>query len=360
MATGTDPFTPRTPLSKEQLERYAAGGLGPEERHAVELHLEQDPLLREAAEGLQAPGAVAALAGLRPRARWGPRLLGLGIIVGVIALLVAVLRAPEPEQRQVQALLGGGALPDPATPEQVAAVDSTLDVVHAEIAGSTALPESLHTNRSAHDRFLQRDTAQVRVVRESLEHVTGGPVVLRRGADTVAVRLRPAPRPSRQLVFLHDLKVVHPRELYGDRGPGLPSPGVPADAAGREVPVPSGPAADMAYLDYMDAALGAFVSGRQRVALDDLYFLLGQYPDDVNARFYAGLCCYDLGLFARARGFFAGVATDPVDTFNEEAAWYLALTTERADGPAAAAPLFRRIAEGGGFYAGKAQARAAR
>ena len=114
MTTGPDPFLLRTPLSRELLERYAAGRLDPDEQHAVELHLEQDPLLREAAEGLRMPGATDALAGLRrPKAgHWGARLLGLAIIAGTIAWLVAVLRTPEPRQQEVRALLSGGVVPE--------------------------------------------------------------------------------------------------------------------------------------------------------------------------------------------------------------------------------------------------------
>lgn len=35
----------------------------------------------------------------------------------------------------------------------------------------------------------------------------------------------------------------------------------------------------------MNGALGALAAGDDRIALDDLYFLLGQYPADVNAQF---------------------------------------------------------------------------
>lgn len=362
MTTGPDPFLPRTPLSRELLERYAAGRLDPDEQHAVELHLEQDPLLREAAEGLRMPGATDALAGLRrPKAgHWGARLLGLAIIAGTIALLVAVLRTPEPRQQEVRALLSGGVvLEAQPVPTQV---ESTLAVVHAEIAASTALPPSPHAPRSLHDRFLRPDTVPPSPMpREPVERMDGTPVVVERSMDTAAIaRVKRSTRPSRRLVFLHDLKVVHPNELYGAGGPPLPSPGVPADKAdpaGRDAGRLSAEKAAMAYLDYMDGALGAFATGHQRTALDDLYFLLGQYPDDVNARFYAGLCCYDLGLLARARAFFASVKDNPVDSFNEEAAWYLALTIARMDGAAAARPAFERIAAGEGFYAAQARAK---
>ena len=62
MPTGMhDRFAPRGHLSPEQLRAYAEGRLSNAERHAVELHLENDPLAREAMDGLELPGAIAGL-----------------------------------------------------------------------------------------------------------------------------------------------------------------------------------------------------------------------------------------------------------------------------------------------------------
>ena len=87
-----------------------------------------------------------------------------------------------------------------------------------------------------------------------------------------------------------------------------------------------------AYLDYMDVALGALAKGNDRTALDDLYFLLGQFPGDVNAQFYAGLACYRLGLYPRAIRLLHAAADNTVDSFQEESLWYEALATTKQDG----------------------------
>jgi hypothetical protein len=94
-----------------------------------------------------------------------------------------------------------------------------------------------------------------------------------------------------------------------------------------------------------------------RGCLEDLLFLLAQYPRDLNARFYAGLCCYNLGLADRAAAYMQAVLDDPMDTFHEEAAWYLALSIERAQGMENARAHFQHVAAGGGFYAAQARDR---
>ena len=105
-----------------------------------------------------------------------------------------------------------------------------------------------------------------------------------------------------------------------------------------------------------DDALGSFVKNDHKGCLDDLRFLLDQHPDDVNALFYSGLCAYNLGLYDRARGFLQRAAGHPVDVFDEEAAWYYALTLDRLKDPGAH-DAFQRIANGDGFYSELAKGR---
>ena len=108
------------------------------------------------------------------------------------------------------------------------------------------------------------------------------------------------------------------------------------------------------YNAFMDDALDKFVRNDHKGCLEELRFLLNQYPDDVNALFYAGLCSYNLGLNVRAKDFLHRAATHPVDVFDEEAQWYYALTLERIGDRDAAQDAFDRISQQGGFYAPRA------
>ncbi|HQV39413.1 MAG: hypothetical protein IPL81_02190 [Flavobacteriales bacterium] len=361
MAHSTDPFTPSTPLSRELLERYAQGRLTDGERHAVELHLESDPLLREAVEGLQQPGAVAALGHLnaqRPAQglnwKWG--------IVPVVLLIGAVVTffTLQKHESTTPIRKSSVAVQDPNFAQTMpAAVESTLLVVHAEIDAlpTKAVPEATghQAASSVPERFHGPSSGGTRPERETIERIDAQPVTVARDPGVAAPREAQAPRPSRHLVFLHDLKVVHPEELYGTAGPRLRSPGVPANVDPSRPEVVPSARPTQPYLDFLDVALGALAKGNDRTALDDLYFLLGQYPDDVNAQFYAGLACYRLGLYPRGIRLLHAAASNSVDSFREESLWYEALATVRQDGKAAR-PALERIVSGGGFYAAQAKA----
>lgn len=361
MAYRTDPFTPQKPLSRELLERYAEGKLTDAERHAVELHLESDPLLSEAVAGLQQHGAVAALGRLNsqrppagPDRKWW--ILSLVLLIGGVAVYV-MLQKQEPTAATRKPSV---AVQDPSSSQAIpAAVESTLQVVHAEIDAlpTAAVPETTggHPVPPVPERFHGTGSRTLRAEREAIERLEIHPLAIARETGTAAPRVAKASRASRQLIFLHDLKVVDPEELYGPVGPRLRSPGVPANVdPGRTDVVPS-PRPMQPYLDYLDMALGALAKGRNRTALDDLYFLLGQFPGDVNAQFYAGLACYRLGLYPRAIRLLHAAGDNTVDSFREESLWYEALATIKQDGKLAAQPALERIASGGGFYAMQAK-----
>ena len=355
MDHSTDPFTPRSPLSRELLERYASGLLSQEERHALEIRIEGDPLLRDALEGLEQPGALSALTDLhKPNFQSGAINWNSFLFPAVLILIglgtwyfwpvnVPVQDAPRPIV-QVREEVLSHVVP--------AAVESTLQVVHAEIG---ALPANTpkQAQHTTPERFDAPGAPTGIVKREIVERIATEPVTVEHDPAAVGPKSIRRTRPSRKLVFLHDLKVVHPLELYGVNSPVLPSPGVPANVGiGKD---DAGAPSAQPYLDFLESSLGALADGNDRIALDDLYFLLGQYPADVNAQFYAGLACYRLGLYPRASKLLHAAAVNVVDSFAEEAVWYEALATDKEDGRQAARPALERIAAGGGFYAAQAK-----
>lgn len=342
------------------LERYAQGELSPEERQKVELHLERDPLLREALEGLTMPGAVAAFHNMSaPRmpgsSPWPLRLLWCSIAIVGAALLVTESHFDKPVAHANSTTV---ATPS-AQKEAVSriAVDSTLIVVHAEIDARPASTPSMTVGAVAQERFSQRATSSEAMKREYIERIDGQPMKVEPPPEASPLKVKHARGDSRRLVFLHGLKLMHPSELYGKDLLLGGSTGVPANVdPTRSNNIPTAPYKQR-YLDFMNEALGAYVNGDLRTALDDLYFLLGQYPDDVNAQFYAGLTCYHLGLYPRAEKFFREAGSNKVDCFDEESEWYHALTMEKMDGFSAAKPAFEHIVNAEGFYADQAAKR---
>ena len=359
-------FTPRELPSRETIERYMRGGLPPAEQHEVELNAENDPLLREAIEGLVTPGALAAMTEMRPPnaspfGSWPVRFFIIGAAAIVVGGVVWVLGSRD-----------GSTTPDslarerpaPASPAQKVRMDSMMQAIRADQASSQALPESVRTTASQHESFIKPKTNGTVDRSDDVQPIASRSVTIEPRDVGKGQQPQQGPKTSHRLIFLHDLKLVHPDELYGTQPPMFYSLGVLANlTSASEVtidpsaphPTPPSPLPTITYLDYMDDALSAYKRGEQSMALNDFYFLLNQYPDDVNAKFYAGLCCYDLGMFVRSRALFSEATAHKVDAFTEEAAWYEALSVERKDGRIAARSRYERIARAGGFYAMNSQ-----
>ncbi|MEO7080701.1 MAG: hypothetical protein ABIY71_04200, partial [Flavobacteriales bacterium] len=267
MDNSTNPFSPNTPLTREVLERYASGQLSPAERHAVELHLENDPLLQDAVEGLMMHGAVEAFATMHGPKTSGPGngtylAVGAALVIGGIGLWVALSDtatfSPQKDPEAFVNIHAPTAIP--------AAVESTLLVVYAEIEALPDRPEVFVESGQAPDRFQETDAAPQPVERPVVERMAGTPVKLDRATDIPTPAVKHAPKASRRLLYLHGLKVVHPDEMARDRNALLRSPGVAANLEPkRRDSIPSGPSA-LPYLSLLDDALGAFTRGEERTA----------------------------------------------------------------------------------------------
>lgn len=360
MATPTThtPFA-TTPPTPAQLQAYAEGRLMPAEQHAVEQALEADPLLRDALEGLQQPQAAAGWAALQRQRPTTGGLARYWLGGGVLLLVIlAVARWPAdaptpPDARETQ-------LETAASENIPTAPPADIPLATAEIARSTELPPTQQIGHRPDERHaLPADHSA------PVDRTTDVTPLADRTPDSAQLTTRPstaaplrATRPSRQLLYLHDLKLVHPSELYA-REPllSVDPGGVDARFADRDQQQQAqGDSRHMIYTAYMDGTLARFARTDHKGSLTELRFLLTQYPDDVNALFYAGLCAYNLGLYDRARHFLHRAATHPVDVFDEEATWYHALTLQRLGEREAAHEAFARIAAGGGYYAERAVA----
>lgn len=351
--TDNHPFAPRGRLTREQLRAYAEGRLTPEQAHEVELHREADALLDEALEGFEGyrGHGLEELDRVRPRVNGGGAwwLLAGGVLV--LGLVGWVVLREEASSDAVRV--------NPTREETRPAAASMI--TEQEIDDAIEQPESLLVGHEV-EALHARSVSQERVERERVEPMESRSRGVDRDHEQQAPRALGNPRSSVQLVFLHDLKLVDPRELYsGNATMRMADAGVKAryaDAvaqqrAGQEV-------ITMSYMEFMDAAMERFSRSDHKGCLDDLRFVLNQYPDDVNALFYAGLCAYNLGLYDRARALLHRAATHPVDVFDEEATWYHALTLERLGEKDAAREAFARIASQDGFYAGAAKERLAK
>ncbi|MFH2143324.1 MAG: tetratricopeptide repeat protein [Bacteroidota bacterium] len=104
------------------------------------------------------------------------------------------------------------------------------------------------------------------------------------------------------------------------------------------------------YTDFLEQAISKYIDQDYGSALIDFHIILNQFPDDLNAFFYGGLCYYNLGKFDKALKYLEKAAKHPVNTFDQEAEWYMALTYLKIPDINKAKDLFLSIIEKGGFY----------
>jgi hypothetical protein len=343
------PFARGPAPGAAELLAYAEGRLPPAAQHRVEQHLLADPLLRDALDGLRSPAAAAALHALEPfRPRTAPAwpwLLGAAAALLLTAAAV-LMRAPQPAPPAAQHA------PAAAPPAPAAWPSAT------ELAAAAEQPETL---RIGHERpaLHARAPQPMPVPRDSVARLDARLRVPDARPGGAAPRTARSRAPAAPLLYLHDLKLADPRARYGN-DPRLALTDAHlaarfADAAAQASEQQG--QRTVAYTAFFDAALERFARNDHRGALDDLRFVLQQYPDDANALFYAGLCCYNLGLLPSARALLHRAAVHPVRVFDEEAAWYEALAAERLGDREAAQAAFARIAADGGFYAEPARHR---
>ncbi|QQR85265.1 MAG: hypothetical protein IPJ76_11635 [Flavobacteriales bacterium] len=344
-------------LDRRTLEHYAKGQVLGADAHRVEVHLERCSLCREAIDGLK--GSSQPLPDLKnPYAQKGSIWLKGSLVIAGCALLLFVTWLLNSTDDELLAV---------SRPEV-----SSTPTGHVEVETSLVGPEELPTVQEisravpiAMAEQIGHEAVQAKPPIKTEEVVVARDTVFVQRVevlDIAADRLDDPPREvlerrrdSRQLVFLHDLKLVHPDELYGDDPPAISDLGVSAryaDKAAQDAAEPE--TSPVQYLDHFDGAMAAFARNDHKAALTDLRIVLAQYPNDVNALFYAGLSCYNLGLFRKAQRYFERAAEHEVTTFDEEARWYYALCVERTEGREAARQHFGNVVMGKGFYAAQA------
>lgn len=109
-------------------------------------------------------------------------------------------------------------------------------------------------------------------------------------------------------------------------------------------------AGDSAQID-LGAAESAFNAGRYAEALPLLEAYLATHSDDLEKRFFAGLCHLELGQYNEAITNFQ-VLRSSANAYQGEAAWYLALTYLRQGNKEQCAAILRQLPPDTGHDAG--------
>jgi tetratricopeptide (TPR) repeat protein len=108
---------------------------------------------------------------------------------------------------------------------------------------------------------------------------------------------------------------------------------------------------DVPYYDFIEKSMYLLNKGDLKKALSRFDLILETYDDDINAQFYSGFTLYNLGEYHKASEFFTLALRNEIANFDDEAAWYLALSLEKKGDKAGAKKILESIANSGSFYA---------
>jgi tetratricopeptide (TPR) repeat protein len=107
------------------------------------------------------------------------------------------------------------------------------------------------------------------------------------------------------------------------------------------------------YNNFLEKGLYKLKKQKYTEAIDIFNTILIQYPEDINAKFYKGICYFELKKFEKAISNFNLVLNDTINIFNQEANWKKALSlinTNKDEG----IKLLIEIQNEAGFYSQKA------
>jgi len=109
------------------------------------------------------------------------------------------------------------------------------------------------------------------------------------------------------------------------------------------------------YDNYLTETLELLQQEQWEDALSRFRVILKNYPKDLNASFYAGLSCFNLGKYEQAKLYFENAYAADMYNFYEEAKWFDSLCLEYTKKTKEARKIWKNIVAANGFYASSAQ-----
>jgi len=379
-------FKEGMPISNQEMQAYLSGRLSPSEMHKIELKLESSEMNMEAFEGFREnPGAFEDLeninekfeAKLKARKSWtsshtliAAGIAGLLVIAGGYLLNKGVgvenksLITEETSKRETH------------HPDQVHFIISEPIVITEEIEKEVEEAEELPQSEQLTAEYVEMNQPLT---------VEAGPDVSNDELDSlVQTVIVPEPlspiiteipnefesekvvRSNIKVVYMHNFLVVDYSELYSE---GIQSQiiqhdlhnGTPVWLENRDDQVndvnadPIIQVVKVDYLKFVKKAQLKFKQNEYKRALKDYHNILKQYPQDVNALFYGGLCYYNLNKPERALLYFENLIHNSVNSFRQEGQFYKALSLIAMNKHGQGNGILLKIAEEEGFYSQQAQ-----
>lgn len=348
---------PDNNITAELLNKYFNGELSEKEKNALEKLALDDPFLQNAMEGFEiSPESLKKH--IERQNTLGKKFNRIYLITGLLltaalsAILVILHKNPENQN-----VISNP--PENQTENQTTEVEifpvSIDTLTPAPIEEQIQVSEVVKNKKEIQKTISYNDIpGETPIVIEEELTITEEFEIIPENVNLSVVELVPA-------THLHDLFVVDYRRIKREHTDIYYTKyvfsGTPAEFESEHTQNTSEmleTRVDMPYWDYLRKSMEVFAKGNYKNALNRYIIILEQYPEDMNAFFYGGLCYYNLGNFNKALEFFDQVLIIDLNAFKEESTWYKAKTLIKLSRKNEAKLLLDEIIATGGFYAADA------
>lgn len=347
-------------LSQQEISDYLSGKLKGESLKAVEKKIASNEMNLEAIEIYSknpallknVPAKPDFLSGKGGTVNYYKIYFGITAIISVLAITGIVYLIQNKEQKQPE-LLAVKESPEKAQPAE----KIENEIKEIEAAEPIEEKEQITYQKTLKD--------QPQTIPTPVEITDNNNTSINKVEEKKVVDLSPDPEEkvahsNVKFTFMHDLKVIDYSDLYTSdiKKTEILLTGTPANVGDNTTPRNNEPETRTVLIPYekfLKETMEEFSNNRYKSALKNFTLILQQYPEDLNASFYGGLCYYNLGKFDKAITNFNRCINHSFSTFSEEAEWYKALSLMKSGNKAEANALLEEIIQQNGFYAKKAQ-----
>lgn len=369
-------FNTSNSLSEKDIKDYLDGKLSQEERNAIEQKSQNSALETEALEGFEAnPKAIALLPGLKNQfsAKYTSsstnsilfkNILVAASITGVAVFVTSLFWMNQPNQNNNLVAEVVESKETPLQEEKRAEIEAIeeAEVIHdsSQIKSEDVIentPITLHFADAIENEPIQEEEI-AEAISESFQLNT-----MSAKAVKITVPEKNILKSNTKTKYINDFLVVDYSDIYAinELEDDFNLSGTPAkykSIADKEDNNSSENIStkDVDYQDYLSLTLSKFKNNNYKSALINFNTIIDQYPNDLNAHYYGGLCYYNIDNPTKAIDFFDFILNQNINTFHQEAQYYKAMCLIRLGQADQAKFIFQKIVSQNGFFIDQAKA----
>jgi len=379
-------FKEGLPISSQEMQAYLSGKLSPSEMHKVELKLESNEMNAEALEGFREnPDAFEGLESinkkfnskLKTQKSWtsSHTLIAAGI-AGIFVVSGGYFLNQKAGLGNKSLITEETSKREAPYPDQVHFIISEPIIITEEIEKEVEEAEELPQNQQLTAEYVEMNQpltveAGADISDDELDSLVQAIIVPEPLSPIITempdeIESKKVVRSNIKVLYMHNFLVVDYSELYSE---GIQTQiiqhdihnGTPVWLENRDDQVnhvnadPIIQVVKVDYLNFVKEAQLKFKHNQYKRALKDYHNILKQYPQDVNAMFYGGLCYYNLNKPERALLYFENLIHNSVNSFRQEGQFYKALSLIALNKHGQGNGMLLKISEERGYYSLQAE-----